>query len=556
MGRRGNGVGHKARQDRPNRLVALKMILPDVPVSDADLARFRAESEALARLPHPNIVQIYEVGEYNGKPFFSLEYVDGGSLWRNLRGTPMPPALAADLVRTLAEAVQYAHRNGIVHRDLKPGNVLLTAAGTPKITDFGIAKFIEQTHGPTQTGTLLGTCDYMPPEQAEGRRNDIGPASDIYALGAILYETLTGRPPFKTNTAAETLRLVIHVPPVPPRALRPEVPRDLEAICLKCLEKQPGGRYDTALALAQDLGCYQRGEPTHARPLGWLGHSWYWCRRKPATAGLAAALVLVILAGVIAFEFVPRQTTTVPTVAPLGLELTLKAVKQGKDELWPLDGPNVLPLRAGDALRIEAHTARPAYFYVLNLTAEGKVALLYPWRNDEQWESITEEKRRDFYCIPDPKENADASKLGDGPSGVESVVVLARETPLTATERAQLRKLLRTWPVDQGKFDALRAAVNIGEDEFRFGDARDEKERGKVKPGDTVEVSDPVLLLRRLLQGDVRTLGVASRGVCYTFQGKWSLPVLGASTVGLLSSPFGQGPILAVSALDPGRIDK
>jgi hypothetical protein len=210
--------------------------------------------------------------------------------------------------------------------------------------------------------------------------------------------------------------------------------------------------------------------------------------------------------------------------SPLGLQLSLTALKEGqRGRLKSLDEPDVLPLQAGDALRIEARTARPAYFYVLNLTADGQVSLMYPWR-DDKWDSIAEEKLRDFYCVPDPSKvdprKGDAAPLDGGPSGIESVVVLARETPLTAAEREQLRELLKTWPVKQGQFDPLRATVTIGEDEFRFADARDQKERGKVQVGDAVTSTDPVLRLRRLLQGDVRSLGVASRGVCYTFQGK------------------------------------
>jgi hypothetical protein len=203
---------------------------------------------------------------------------------------------------------------------------------------------------------------------------------------------------------------------------------------------------------------------------------------------------------------------------PLGLQLSLQAMKKGTTKLASLDDTNVLPLQAGDALRIEARTARPAYFYVLNMDAEGKVWPIYPWR-EEKWENVPEEKPRNFYCIPEPAKG-DASELDKGPSGIESVVVLARETPLTPSEREQLRFLVGAWPTDQGKFDPLRAVVNIGEDEFRFGDVRDQAVRGHVKADETVEAKDPVLRLRRLLQGEVRSLGVSSRGVCYTFKGE------------------------------------
>jgi hypothetical protein len=243
-------------------------------------------------------------------------------------------------------------------------------------------------------------------------------------------------------------------------------------------------------------------------------------RRRLWLAGMLGAMAAVVLGGVFVL-WLRNRPAGYPTKPTLDLRLSLKAKKQNKDGLWPLDEPNVLPLQAGDALRIEARTARAAYFYVLNLTADGKTYLLYPWHDDEDWNSIAEEKPRDYYCVPGPEKPPDsASRLAVGPSGIESVVVLVRETPLTATERERLRQLFQMWPVDQGKFDPLRAAVLIGEDEFRFGDAHDLKERGKVKAGDAVESNDPVLRLRRLLQSDVRSLGVASRGVCYTFQGK------------------------------------
>jgi hypothetical protein len=204
---------------------------------------------------------------------------------------------------------------------------------------------------------------------------------------------------------------------------------------------------------------------------------------------------------------------------PLGLQLNLQAMKQAKGALVSLDDANVLPLQAGDALRIEARTARPAYFYVLNMTADGHVWLMYPWRDDQEWDSIAEEKPRDQYVIPDPAKGV-ASRLDPGPSGIESIVVLARATPLTVAERGQLREWLKSWPTDQGTFDPLRAAVTVGADELRFADPRDQQARGKVNVGDAVEDSDPVLRLRRLLQGELRALGVASRGVCYTFKAR------------------------------------
>ncbi len=293
LGRGGMGVVYQARQHQPTRLVALKMILAGAHAGESGLNRFRAEADALARLQHPNIVQVYEVGEQAGQPYFSLEYCAGGSLARRLRGTPLLPAPAAEAVAVLAGAMHAAHQAHVVHRDLKPGNILLTADGVMKVTDFGLAKCLDMDSGQTQSGAILGTPSYMAPEQAGGAR-DIGPPADIYALGAILYEMLTGRPPFRAATPMDTVRQVLQQDPVPPRRLQPKVPRDLETVCLKCLHKEPGRRYDSAQALAEDLRRFLSGEPIRARPLGTLGKGWRWCRRRPALAALVALLVVIV----------------------------------------------------------------------------------------------------------------------------------------------------------------------------------------------------------------------------------------------------------------------
>ncbi len=280
------GVVYKARQTRLNRVVALKMILAGGHAGEADLARFRTEAEAVARLQHPNIVQIFEVGEQNGLPFFSLEFCASGSLDRKLNGTPLPAGEAAGLVQKLARAVQAAHEKGVIHRDLKPANVLLAEDGTPKVTDFGLAKKLDE-EGQTQSGAVMGTPSYMAPEQAGGKSREIGPAADVYSLGAILYECLTGRPPFKAATWVETLRQVIADEPAPPRQLQSNTPRDLETICLKCLRKEPTRRYETALDLADDLRRFLAGESIRARTVGVWERTWKWVRRRPMAALLA-----------------------------------------------------------------------------------------------------------------------------------------------------------------------------------------------------------------------------------------------------------------------------
>jgi eukaryotic-like serine/threonine-protein kinase len=265
VGRGGMGVVYKARQTELNRVVALKMILAGGHAGAEALQRFHLEAEAAARLQHPNIVQVHAVGTSDGVPFFSLEFCPGGSLAQRLDGTPWPTRQAAELVATLARAVQAAHDAGVVHRDLKPANVLLTGDGLPKITDFGLAKMLDDSSGLTHSGAVIGTPSYMAPEQAGGRVRTVGPAADIWALGAILYELLTGRPPFKAATPFDTVMLVLESSPAPPRLLNPMIDRDLETICLKCLEKDPARRYLSAAELANDLHRFCEGESISAR---------------------------------------------------------------------------------------------------------------------------------------------------------------------------------------------------------------------------------------------------------------------------------------------------
>ena len=300
LGRGGMGVVYRAWQLRPRRVVALKMILAGEHAGPEALARFEVEAEAVARLQHPHIVQVHAVGEHAGRPYVVLEYVDGGSLERRLTGAPQPARWAAELVETLAQAMHYAHGQGIVHRDLKPANVLLTADGTPKVTDFGLAKLLAGAAGVnTQSGAVLGTPSYMAPEQAGGKSKEIGPATDVYALGAILYELLTGRPPFRGETPLDTLHQVQGVDPVPPSRLQPRVPRDLTTICLKCLQKERPKRYPTAEALADDLQRFLDGCPIQARPSPVWERAWKWAQRRPLVASLGTLIVLLTLLGIL-----------------------------------------------------------------------------------------------------------------------------------------------------------------------------------------------------------------------------------------------------------------
>lgn len=300
LGHGGMGVVYKARQQALNRIVALKMIRAGHETNPQQVARFHTEAQAVARLQHPNIVQIYEVGQHNGQPFFSLEYVSGGSLTGKLKSMLPQSRQAAQLCETLAQAVHFAHQRGIVHRDLKPGNILLTADGVPKITDFGLAKYLEpresSEHALTRSGDILGTPSYMAPEQAAGNIRGIGAHTDVYALGAILYEMLTGRAPFLGKTTMETLQQVLSDDPLPPSLLLPRIPRDLQTICMTCLNKDPGRRYASAEALAEDLRAFLSGEPIQARPTTRWERVVKWILRRPGTAFMLAAAV-VILAG-------------------------------------------------------------------------------------------------------------------------------------------------------------------------------------------------------------------------------------------------------------------
>jgi serine/threonine-protein kinase len=292
LGRGGMGIVYRAWRSELRRHVALKMVHAGAQATASVLARFRIEAEAVARLQHPNIVQIYDVGQHLGSPFLVLELIEGRNLVQRTAGTPQMAEWSAALLETLAKAIHAVHEQGVVHRDLTPANVLLTSDGIAKITDFGLAKLLDGTGElRTQTGDLLGTPSYMAPEQASSRHAEIGPATDVYALGAILYELLTGRPPFKAELPLETLRQVLTDEPVAPTRLRPKLPRDLETICLKCLQKEPRQRYSGALALAVDLRRYLDGRPIVARPSNIVERGWSWCKRNRAVAVLLAMVI-------------------------------------------------------------------------------------------------------------------------------------------------------------------------------------------------------------------------------------------------------------------------
>jgi WD40 repeat protein/tRNA A-37 threonylcarbamoyl transferase component Bud32 len=333
-------VVYKARQSNPRRIVALKILLAGIHADAARRARLLAEADAIGRLQHPNIVQIYEVGESDGQLFLSLEYVHGSNLESHLNGKPQDPRLSAALLEKLARAVHYAHENGIVHRDLKPSNILLQASrdepvtptSAPKIVDFGLAK--QEDVVLTATNAMLGTPAYMAPEQASGNNHSVSPATDVYALGAILYEMLTGRPPFRAATALETLEQVRSTEAVPARQRQANVPLDLSTICSKCLHKSQDQRYGSALELAEDLGRFLSGEPIRARPMGMFGRLWRWGRRRPAWAATLATVVFLVLVIAIGSTILSVYLNSALTSAETEKLHAQEAERQATDKLW------------------------------------------------------------------------------------------------------------------------------------------------------------------------------------------------------------------------------
>jgi WD40 repeat protein/tRNA A-37 threonylcarbamoyl transferase component Bud32 len=329
----GMGVVYKARQRTLNRVVALKMILSGRLASDEEVRRFYLEAEAAAQLEHPGIVPIFEVGQCAGQHFFSMSFVEGGSLALRLSNGPLPPGEAAGLLERIAEAVAYAHAHGIIHRDLKPGNILLDRDGSPKVTDFGLAKMVAGDSNLTLAGQIVGTPTFMAPEQAGGRAEEVGPLADVYGLGGILYCALTGRPPFESVDAMETLRRVKEQEPVPPRRRNPGVPRDLETICLKCLQKDPRKRYAGAAALAEDLRRFRAGQPILARRVGRAERLWRWCRRNPGVASLLGAVAASLLLGMATTSYYAVQASNREQEA-LAHARRAEAEKTRSDRRW------------------------------------------------------------------------------------------------------------------------------------------------------------------------------------------------------------------------------
>jgi hypothetical protein len=357
VARGGMGIVYRARQVSLDRIVAVKMLLFGPLSSPEFVKRFRAEASTAASLQHPNIVAIHEVGVHQAQQYFAMDFVEGPSLAKLLAYGPLPAKRAASYLKTIAEAIHYAHERGVLHRDLKPSNVLIDANDQPHVTDFGLARRLEGDSELTMTGQVLGSPNYMPPEQAVGRRGKVSRRSDVYSLGAMLYHLLTGRPPFVGEALTDTLEQVLDAEPVSPRVLNPSVPRDLETICLKCLEKEPDKRYATAQALVDELSRFLERQPIQARPVTRPERIWRWCRRKPALATTLAATMLLLLALLIGG---PVLTYRINQARKAQAEEAIKSREVARFLKQMLAGINPAAMQGRDAMGLMRETMQQA----------------------------------------------------------------------------------------------------------------------------------------------------------------------------------------------------
>jgi formylglycine-generating enzyme required for sulfatase activity len=432
LGRGGMGVVYRARHLRLGRVVALKMALEGSYAVPHERERFRRESEAVAALRHPNVVQVYDVGDVDGRSYFTMELMEGGSLARKLSGAPQPALQTAVLLAALAGAVQAAHEASVVHRDLKPGNVLLTADGTPKIADFGLARRLDTDESLTLSGAVIGTPSYAAPEQARGDRGEVGPRTDVYALGAILYECLTGRPPFRALAALVTLQQVVADEPVAPLRLNPSVPADLETICLKCLRKEPARRYASAKELAEDLGRFQAGEPIRARPVGTLERTWKWAQRRPALAALLGVTLLALVTlGVLSANLAIARNTAQREADKANKArdflVTIFELSDGKTQTSAMtprqildDAEKRIPKEFADQLELQTKLQRAIDRVYAKITENAPLAMILEAGGRVQLEST-----RDAQQLPVPQTLLYAGdRLTVGEDGRVRVVVL------------------------------------------------------------------------------------------------------------------------------------
>jgi hypothetical protein len=525
------GVVYKARDERLNRLVALKVIRSGESASREERDRLRAEAEAAARVQHPHVVQVYTSGEFGDCPYFVCEYVEGGSLLQRVAGRPQAPADAARLLLLLARAVQAAHHKGIIHRDLKPANVLLappadepalnTAYGVPKVGDFGLAKYLDRARGGgTASGAVVGTVNYMAPEQAAGEGHRVGPATDVYALGVILYELLAGQVPIRGKSDFDTLLKIVSEPVRPPRLLRGDVPPELETICLRCLHKEPERRYPTAQALAEDLARFLQAEPVAEAPtVPVLPRP----HRGRVGLVLAAAVAVVVLAALgvwglsVGWRWLGARTersedTGREQLPPLKGYVDVKVrqkLESPPDQfLWE---PGVLPLRTGYFMRIEAELNRPAFLYVVWLESSGRAVPKYPWQKDKWDRQPAEEKPLITWAFPRVKKD-DWAPLDPSPPGIEAILLLVRENVLPAGEDAALARLFEGLP-KQARLEDRQVRVWLENGEVV-------EDRGAANEAKAAEARDLLSRLQALLRGPLRERFSYTRAVCYSFAGR------------------------------------
>jgi len=522
LGRGGMGIVYKARQFSLKRLVALKMILAGSQAEPPEVARFLKEAEIIAQLKHPNVVEIYDLGTFEDRPFFSLELLEGGSLSARLKAEPQPPREAAQLIETLARAIQAAHDRGIVHRDLKPANVLLTADGTPKITDFGLARW--GTSEITATGTVMGTPSYMAPEQTEGRSQQIGPATDVWALGVILYQLLTGRQPFTGDSHLATMRRICSEEPEPLRQLCPTVPQALEAVVQRCLRKRPEERYPSAAALADDLQRFLDGQITlplpailklaaRRRPVVWLAVA-------ASAALVAVGVTLALLRSRDPSPAPAGPAAVLPVQQPLQADLSVQVWTKGPGKRGlkvEEQGSGALPVRNGERVQLTAKLNRLAFLYLIWLDAEGDATGLYPWNDNEAGDldndlTMTPPDRPMRQQVRSPRREGSGFPV-DGKSGLVTALLLGREQPLPAT--VKLGDLLASLK-GQLKNDGQPLAQELVVRGFDRGQVNEavklDRSRGLKKAGD---IDDAVLHLRDRLREHfevIRTVSFAQVG--------------------------------------------
>jgi hypothetical protein len=490
LGRGGMGVVYKARQTRLGRLVALKLLRGGGPWSPEAVRRFDAEARTVARFDHPNIVRVYDSGEHAGVPYLALEFMAGGSLAQRLRSGPWPARKAAKLVAQLAGAVEYAHRQKVIHRDLKPANVLLAEDGTPKVADFGLARLLDHDGG-TVSGEPMGTPCYMSPEQAGGRPEAIGPATDIFGLGAILYELLTGRTPLQGGSVGEVLQEARHGRVSPPRVLRPRIPRALERICLRALSPDPAGRQGSAAELARELRWF-------------LGRE----RRRLWVAGLVAVGLLV---GLVGWLLGPGPPGKEKLSGELIVEVWTPPELGGRKQGIRVQDPGALPVRAGEEIHIRAELSEPAHAYLLLLNSQGEVVPLYPWNEQKiEQETLTPPPWRPAQQVVHSPTGENRRWPMDNVDGLETVLLLARRTPLPGS--VDLVRLIGRPPTARLR-DSREWAVRGG-DEGQTVDFQDVGMERGIR-SESVEVDEPLLQLLARLRPHFEVL----RAVRFAHQG-------------------------------------